>query len=349
MVILPPILKPKTMKKSIAFCALLLVCMVGCQQKNPYNDRLKYSGNAVYYWQTWFSLDEEDTEFLDKNNIQTIYLRFFDVDINSEEFSSDKCAPVATVNISEESFHDFRIVPVVFITPAAIKEYESFTDNLAHRLYAMCKKNSISINEVQFDCDWTESTQKAYFQFIKDIRPALREYFKKEIAISSTIRLHQLTQEPPAVDYGVLMCYNTGNFKDFKTDNSILDVKDVEKYAKHLKKYALPLKLALPDFSWDVEFDGNHQFVRLNRGDDNSDVYDSTHLKHLEDNMYAVSPVGEEETTKYIRHEVVSAETILKSKALVEKYYGNMPIVLFHLDNKQLSKYSDDEIKAFFD
>jgi hypothetical protein len=336
------------MKKSIAFCAILLVCMVGCQQKNPYNDKLKYSGNAVYYWQTWFSLDEQDQEFLDKNSIHTIYLRFFDVDINQEEFSNDKCAPVATVSIADESFGNLRIVPVVFITPAAIKEYESFTDNLAHRLYAMCKKNSISIDEVQFDCDWTESTKAAYFQFIKEIRPALKEYFKKEIAISSTIRLHQLTQEPPAVDYGVLMCYNTGNFKDFKTDNSILDVKDVEKYAKHLKKYALPLKLALPDFSWDVEFDGNHQFVRLNRGD-YDERYDSTHLKHLEGNMYAVLPVGEEETTKYIRHEVVSAETILKSKALVEKYYGNMPVVLYHLDNKQLSKYSDDEIKAFFD
>ena len=212
----------------------------------------------------------------------------------------------------------------------------------------MCKKNNISINEVQFDCDWTESTHDAYFQFIKAIRPALKEYFKKDIAISSTIRLHQLAQEPPAVDYGVLMCYNTGNFKDFKTENSILDVRDVEKYTKYLKKYALPLKLALPDFSWDVEFDGNHQFVRLNRGD-YGELYDSTNLKHLKGNMYAVSPVGEEETTKYIRHEVVSAETILKSKALVEKHYGNMPIVLYHLDNKQLSKYSDDEIKAFFD
>ena len=348
MLFLLPILKSKTMKKCIAFCTLLLVCLVGCQQKNPNNNKLKYSGNAVYYWQTWFSLDEQNTEFLNKNEIRTIYLRFFDVDINPTEYSSDKCAPVATVNISEESLGNLNIVPVIFITPAAIKEYESFTDNLAHRVYAMCVKNKISIDEVQFDCDWTESTKNAYFQFIKEIRPALKEYFKKDIALSSTIRLHQLMQEPPAVDYGVLMCYNTGDFKDFKTDNSILDVKDVEKYAKHLKKYALPLKLALPDFSWEVEFDGNHQFVRLNRGN-YGEEYDSTHLKHLKGNMYAISPVGEEETTKFIRHEVVSAETILKSKALVEKYYGNMPIVLYHLDHDQLSKYSDDEIKAFFD
>ena len=334
------------MKKSIAFCALLLVCLVGCQQKNP-NNKLDISQNGVYYWQTWFSLEEDERNFLNQNDIHTVYLRFFDVDINKDEFSNDKCAPVATVNFSDEPFRDLRIVPVIFITPAAIKEYESFTDNLAHRLYAMCKKNTIDIDEVQFDCDWAESTHNAYFQFIKDVRIALEKYFGKEIAISSTIRLHQLTQEPPAVDYGVLMCYNTGNFKDFKTDNSILDVKDVEKYAKYLKKYALPLKLALPDFSWDVEFDGNHQFVRLNRGNC-YERYDSTQLKHLEGNMYAISPVGDEETTKFIRHEEASAETILKSKALVEKYYGKMPIVLYHLDSKQLSKYTDDEIKSFF-
>jgi hypothetical protein len=34
---------------------------------------------------------------------------------------------------------------------------------------------------------------------------------------------------------------------------------------------------------------------------------------------------------------------------LVEKNYGKMPIVLYHLDSLQLSKYNDNEIKAFFD
>ena len=151
-----------------------------------------------------------------------------------------------------------------------------------------------------------------------DVRKALKTYFGKDIKVSSTIRLHQLAQTPPAVDYGVLMCYNTGDFKDFKTKNAILDIKDVQPYAKYLKQYKLPLKLALPDYSWDVEFDGNKSFVP-------------------------------KEAVKYIRHEEVSAKTILDVKALVEKNYGKMPIVLYHLDSVQLSKYNDDEIKAFFD
>ena len=32
-----------------------------------------------------------------------------------------------------------------------------------------------------------------------------------------------------------------------------------------------------------------------------------------------------------------------------EREYGKMPIVLYHLDSVQLSKYNDNEIKAFFD
>ena len=73
-------------------------------------------------------------------------------------------------------------------------------------------------------------------QFLKEVRPSLEGYFQKKIRISSTIRLHQLAQTPPEADYGVLMCYNTGDLKDFNTKNSILDVKDVKPYLKYLKR-----------------------------------------------------------------------------------------------------------------
>ncbi len=263
----------------------------------------------------------------------------------------DKCVPVATISFdNEESFDKYNIVPVVFITPEAIVEYESFTDHLAHRIYAMCKKNNITINEVQFDCDWTKSTRDAYFQFLVEVRKALKTYFGKDIKVSSTIRLHQLAQTPPEVDYGVLMCYNTGDFKDFKTKNAILDIKDVQPYAKYLKQYKLPLKLALPDYSWDVEFDATKKFVRLNRHYGLDDGYDTAQLKNLSGGLYEIT--GDDipdQAVKYVRHEEVSAETILQVKSLVEKNYGKMPVVLYHLDSVQLSKYNPDEIKAFFD
>ena len=180
------------------------------------------------------------------------------------------------------------------------------------------------------------------------MREALKNYFEKEIAVSSTIRLHQLAQAPPAVDYVVLMCYNTGDFKDFKTKNAILDIKDVQPYAKYLKQYKLPLKLALPCYSWDVEFDASKKFVRLNRTP--YERHDIAQLKNLGGGLYEIT--GDDvpdKAVKYVRREEVSAETILQVKSLVEKNYGKMPVVLYHLDSVQLSKYNPDEIKAFFD
>lgn len=333
-------------KTAILMCAAVLLCQTGCRHKNP-NNKLYSGENSVYFWRTWYSTNGYEDRFLADNTIQTMYIRFFDVEPNPYGNNRDKCMPVATIVLSDdESYRNFNVVPVIFITPEAIKEHESFTDHLAHRIYAMCVKNKLEIKEVQFDCDWTTSTREAYFQFLVDVRKVLKSYFKKDIAVSSTIRLHQLAQTPPEVDYGVLMCYNTGDFKDFNTRNAILDSKDVKPYVKYLRSYALPLKLALPVYSWDVEFDGNKSFVRL---DHNLPRYDTANLKNLGNGMYEISGDVPENAVKYIRHEEVSAQTIMDVKSLVEKEYGEMPVVLYHLDSVQLSKYNDDEIKAFFD
>ena len=346
MLFLPRISKTKAMRKTILMCAAALLCLCGCRHKNP-NNKLYSGENSVYYWQTWYSTNDYEKRFLTDHDIQTMYIRFFDVEPSPGWNEQDRCVPVATISFPrDETFGDFHIVPVVFITPEAIVEYASFTDHLAHRIHAMCVKNSINIQEVQFDCDWTTSTREAYFQFLVDVRKVLKTYFEKDIKVSSTIRLHQLAQTPPDVDYGVLMCYNTGDFKDFNTQNAILDLKDVQPYVKYLKQYKLPLKLALPDYSWDVEFDGNKSFVRLDRY---NCYYDTAKLKKLGYGMYEITGDVPEKAVKYIRHEEVSAKTILDVKALVEKNYGKMPIVLYHLDSVQLSKYNDDEIKAFFD
>ena len=335
--------------KHLILAAALLTVLAGCRHKNPYN-KLDASENAVYFWQTWYYTNDYEKRFLSDNDIRTMYIRFFDVEPNHGWNDHDRCRPVATITLpDDESLRNFNVVPVVFITPEAIVEYESFTDHLAHRIHAMCVKNSLNIKEVQFDCDWTTSTREAYFQFLVEVRGAMKKYFEKEIAISSTIRLHQLAQTPPEVDYGVLMCYNTGDFKDFNTRNSILDTKDVQPYVKYLKQYKLPLKLALPVYSWNVEFDAKKSFLRLNRFNYDYENYDTANLKKLGDGMYEISEDVPDNALKYIRHEEVSAKTILEVKDLVEKNYGRMPIVLYHLDSVQLSKYNDNELKAFFD
>lgn len=309
------------------------------RKKSPDNQQ-----NAVYYWRTTFKLNEVEKQFLQENNIQKMYVRFFDVEPNRYRKFRDDCAPVATIDFYDTVPKFIEIVPVVFIKPEAITEYQTFTDNLAHRLYAMCQYHNIAINEVQFDCDWTGSTREAFFQFLKEIRKSLNDYFQKEIKLSSTIRLHQLAQTPPDVDYGVLMCYNAGDFKDYKTENSILDIQDVKPYLKYLKSYDLPLTLGLPIYEWNVAFDGNKEFYCLNCFY-YDDLQDTTNFKPLGGNYYECLSYR---YLSYVRHEEVSAETILQVKDLIKKRYGKMPVVLYHLDSKQLSKYSKDEIEAFF-
>lgn len=332
----------------IAF-VLVIVVIIGLWLSAKKENAVTKSIRAVYYWRTYYHLNEEEKIFIRLNKINRMYVRFFDVDINENKNFSDQCAPVATIDFGygEPDFFSCEVVPVVFITQEAIVKYSSFVDDMAHRLYAMCKKNGININEVQFDCDWTKSTQESYFQFLKEIRPALKKYFGKDLQLSSTIRLHQLAQTSPEVDYGVLMCYNTGDFKDYSTNNSILNIENVKPYVKYLKSYKLPLVLALPTYSWFVEFDKKKDFVKLNRQAYN--INDTAQFKLVEGNIYEIQSPSSECSTKYVRYEQVSAETILEAKKLIKKRRGKMSIVLYHLDSKQLSKYSEDEIKTFFD
>ena len=309
--------------------------------------------NSIYYWNTRFRIDKNEAQFLKRNDIRRMYVRFFDVDLNREDYFHDTCAPVADIEFYRKDLDlvdslKVEIVPVVFITPEAVKAWRSFTDNLAHRLYAMCLYHRISIREVQFDCDWTAGSREAYFQFLKAVRPVLEGYFQKELLLSSTIRLHQLAQAPPEADYGVLMCYNTGDFKKFDTQNSILDAKDVKPYTKWLKKYRLPLALALPAYSWCVEFDGHKQFVNLNRRSWNAE--DTLEFKPVGNNLYERRDAEEwpEDAVRYIRHERVPAETNLEAKRLIQKKMGKTAVILFHLDGHELSKYSENEIKDFY-
>ena len=273
-----------------------------------------------------------------------MYLRFFDVDANPDTLSLDKCLPVATIDFADTLPKDVEIVPTVFITPKAIVHHRDFGKNLARRIHAICDYNHISPAEVQFDCDWTPSTRDSYYDFLKEIRTSLESYFEG-IRISSTIRMHQLQQTVPPVDEGVLMCYNTGSFKDFASKNSILDVSDVEPYMKYLKNYSLPLSFALPLYSWNVEFDQNKKFLRLSNC--RYDFSDTAAFVAQSNNTYLYKRDGEPDI--YIRYESVSAATIAKVKSLLRKNRGyDSNIILYHLDSQQIKKYSKDEIADFY-
>jgi hypothetical protein len=97
----------------------------------------------------------------------------------------------------------------------------------------MCATNDIgAVRELQVDCDWTLRSREKYFALLSDVRRLLKEH---GMNLSATIRLHQLSQPAPPVDYGALMVYNTADPRRLTDHNPILDIRDVEPYMKHLK------------------------------------------------------------------------------------------------------------------
>jgi hypothetical protein len=305
----------------------------------------RQSCNSVYYWKTVFSLCDEEKQWLARHNIGQLYIRFFDVgfDVGGDP------VPIATIRFAEPVPEGLEIVPTVFIDNELFKRNKWFVyaERTVTRILAMCETNDVgAIREVQLDCDWTKTTETEWFAFAKAVKWELK---KHDIILSSTIRLHQLNMPPPPVDRGALMCYNTGAVRSNDANNSILSAGDVALYAKHLSSYLLPLDVAYPTFSWAVLF-RNGKFQRLLR---NIDPDNDFFLEHREGNKYTVRyGIFQEGDYLYegdeIRFEFSDFSEIMKCKRLLEPQIDNFSVILYHLDNKNLSKCTTDEINQMY-
>lgn len=308
------------------------------------------STNAVYYWKSWVNLSDAEQNFLTENNVNKIYLRFFDI---REDFRFGP-VPDAEVRTYQSNFpYGTEIVPCVFITLEAIEgmsgREKEFAMKIFDRIDAKCKNGNLSFNEIQLDCDWTESTRNTFFTLCKELKALTSAHDKK---LSSTIRLHQLSQPSPDVDKGVLMVYNVGELKNPKETNSILRSDIVKKYLDGAPMYRIPLDVAYPVFSWGVVFNGT-EFNRLTKIDANPDSIPE--LTRLNGNLFALqSNISEAVNMDYrqtVRYEMASFEELMKTKQLVEDYLGYKPqnTILYHLDEKQLSKYTPAQIKKIYE
>lgn len=146
------------------------------------------------------------------------------------------------------TFHDIPndFIPIVYIDNKVFKESKS-NKTIINIIKRTLDKFKISFNEVQFDCDWTNTTKNQYFTFLSSMKDLLKSN------ISATIRLHQikyfeLTGIPP-VDYGVLMFYNMASISDINTKNYILDLNIAKQYMYNFDIYPLKLDIALPIYS----------------------------------------------------------------------------------------------------
>jgi hypothetical protein len=230
-----------------SFLGLLLIFFVlGIGSCNKNKQKAKFKP-AIYFWKTLFELSENEKRFLKENQIQKIYLRFFDVDRQFNEI-----VPKATIHFKE--IPEITIVPTVFFTNNVFininsKQTEKLVEDTRSKVMSVCEKNNLTIREIQLDCDWSEKTKEAYFKFLSIFREKMGEDFK----ISVTLRLHQVkfpekTGIPPVED-AVLMFYNTGDWRVLSPENSLFEARTILKYLDDLNKYPLKLNFALPIYS----------------------------------------------------------------------------------------------------
>ena len=185
-------------------------------------------------------------------------MRYCDVGLRDEQ-----AVPIAPIEIDTFSTRGLAIVPVIYIknevfddiataqyAPQRFWGTETLSENVAKYIEQINNYYHLTVNEVQFDCDWTLNTKEYYFNFLK-----LFKEKNPNLQLSATIRLHQVKYKDdtgvPPVDYGVLMYYNMDKITATGA-NSIYNRATAKRYISSLKSYPLQLNIALPMFSWGV-------------------------------------------------------------------------------------------------
>ena len=216
------------MKKLLIFVTVLLltISVIFILKKENRNFNFSY-----YFWENNYNLEQDTNDKL--------YIKVLDIKYSNK-------LEIIETNFIKSAPKDF--IPVVFITNKTLQnlDYKVISDQIIN----LVKK--FNFNEIQIDCDWSDSTKNNYFLLLKELKNNLNKN------ISATIRLHQIkyfnkTGVPP-VDYGVLMYYNMSSLGDFDTKNYILDNNEAKKYHYNFENYPLKLKLALPLYSQAVQF-----------------------------------------------------------------------------------------------
>lgn len=217
---------------------------------------------SYYYWRTVFALSPSDSilakdrERLQNLRPERLYLRLFDVDyIPLVRDGQDPIRPIGTIQFADSIPQDIVVTPVVYITEDAIAAMkgreEHYAELILRRVDDMAKEQHFQYEELQFDCDWTRSTEANFFTLCRVAKQSLSS---RHIALSSTLRLHQLRQEAPPVDRVSLMVYNTGAITQARTRNSIISYEDVSPYFRRSISYPLEMSVAYPCFGWGVWF-----------------------------------------------------------------------------------------------
>ena len=313
----------------------------------------KEKHNAFYYWKTSGNLKSTEISILKDADVEKIYLKMFDV-----VWNQDLKMPVNTLPIQNIDSHIMqrKIVPVVFIRNevfllAKDSQRNDLPDKVLNLILSVLGK-SIRIDEIQLDCDWTQKTKHAYFDFLNKIK----KLSGKQISV--TLRLHQLKYQnltgiPPA-DRATLMFYNMGDLGQLWEKNSILNLSKAEKYLKGASHYPLHLDLALPVYSWSVLI-RNNKVKALFSDILLEELKDTSRFVAMKNNYYFAKSSFLLHGKYFfqadiIRFEPTDKELLQSASRLLQKYLSDdeRDIILFQLDSTQIKNFGYENISAVF-
>ena len=301
---------------ALSLTAASLVLLSGCEDKGEAEKVC-----SAYYWSTTWESDSAQADFIRRNGIKRIYLRYFDVVVNNE----GRVMPNATVRFASPIPDSVEIVPTVFIVNNCMgKDVDKLDSLVLQRIMQMSETHDVKgVKEIQIDCDWSNNTRKTYFAMLQRLTESAH---KKGLKVSATIRLHQLSDKTPPVDRGVLMMYNTGDLTKLNR-NPILDMADVAPYLQHLEDYSLPLSTAYPVFAWRVLYRDN-RYVGIMHSDDDLPVIPGDSIATVQ----------------------ASLNTVLEAKSAVSRLNpkANNEVILFDISKQNINRINQYDYEKIF-
>ncbi|MEL1241221.1 hypothetical protein [Flavobacterium flavipallidum] len=320
---------------------LLILLFFSCDKKEK-------TCVSFYYWKTNYELTTAEQEAIRDNNVQKIYIRYFDIDWNSNTKAAFPRSPIHFIQKPTVK----NIVPVVYIKNNVMLQAALDVDDLAQKtvrfIATINRTNGINCNEIQIDCDWSLDSKYNYLAFIE----RFKSISKKKI--SATIRLHQVKYfektKIPNVDSGVLMYYNMGTIS-MKSGNSIYDRSIAQRYISSLNQYPLVLNVALPIYSWGIHSRDNSILglrskltVEDLQKDENFLAIDATTFKVIQSNYRKGVFYKKEDLVKI---ETVTAGDLKEMAEDLEENVAQKPkeIIFYDLDQDNLKNYEKNIFK----
>ncbi|KPM48792.1 hypothetical protein [Jiulongibacter sediminis] len=330
------------------FAFLLLFFIFSCGQKDQVTKNVT---GAIYHWKSIYNPEAKDLKKLDDLQICKQYIRFFDIDRKGTEPASPKSViRFRTLPLAE-------VIPVVYITNRTFQGLsETEIDTLATRtltkIRSIADENEISFNSIQLDCDWSKSTQKAYFRLLRKIE----EQLDNATELTSTLRLHQVkfmeqTGIPPASRVS-LMLYNVGDWTNPLTPNSLFDPKIIDQYIYRIPEYPLPIDIALPIYQQTLVYRNNKLFTFM-KSQSYEDVSKALRLKKIETSRnYVCLENGEFLNKSFRKGDIFRFESVdyeqlkLVNKAVKSRIQNqNTDLIFYHLDQNAVSQFSKKEFR----